>query len=323
MTVDMPNSSAFNRRQWGWAGTVKEFLDSPIEPWRSALAEHHRGLIGGMPSDSQRAAWDDEWAVLRSTMRDVCVARPDATSWGLTFEYELPLEGGRRPDVVLLAGSAILVLEFKTDPRLDPAAVDQVEAYARDISEYHSASHGVRMSPVLVLTKARAPIPHPTTTIVDAPSLAPCILRECREGTIDLEAWLTAEYAPLPMLIVAARRIFQNEPLPAIKRALSSSVPQAVDLLGRLAESASADSDRVLAFIAGVPGSGDLTMRFKVNGADLAVRGTNWIPLEELNARSTDAAHAAAGCRLSWRRAVAPARPARAAGTRARRRRRC
>ena len=46
--------------------------------------------------------------------------------------------------------------------------------------------------------------------------------------------------------------------------------------------------------IAGVPGSGSLTMRLKVNGADLAVRGANWIPLEELTARVTDEAHAAA-----------------------------
>jgi hypothetical protein len=46
--------------------------------------------------------------------------------------------------------------------------------------------------------------------------------------------------------------------------------------------------------LAGVPGSGTLTMRLKVNGADLSVRGANWIPLEELNARASDATHVAA-----------------------------
>ena len=46
--------------------------------------------------------------------------------------------------------------------------------------------------------------------------------------------------------------------------------------------------------LAGVPGNGVLTMRLKVNGADLSARGANWIPLEELNARATDVAHAAA-----------------------------
>jgi beta-mannosidase len=46
--------------------------------------------------------------------------------------------------------------------------------------------------------------------------------------------------------------------------------------------------------LAGVPGSGALTMRIKINGADLSARGANWIPLEELNARASDAAHVAA-----------------------------
>jgi hypothetical protein len=46
--------------------------------------------------------------------------------------------------------------------------------------------------------------------------------------------------------------------------------------------------------LAGVPGSGNLTLRFKVNGADLFARGANWIPLELAEGRNTDAAHAAA-----------------------------
>ena len=46
--------------------------------------------------------------------------------------------------------------------------------------------------------------------------------------------------------------------------------------------------------LAGVPGSGNLTMRFKVNGADIMTRGANWIPLEEIDGRNTDAAHVAA-----------------------------
>ena len=33
-------------------------------------------------------------------------------------EFELPFEGGRRPDIVVLAGSAVIVLEFKDEPRI-------------------------------------------------------------------------------------------------------------------------------------------------------------------------------------------------------------
>jgi hypothetical protein len=208
------------------------------------------------PSSSQVEAWRDEIRVMRSTLRDVAIAAPHAVAWNLVFEYELPLEGGRRPDVVLFAGQTMIVMEFKGDPRLDPAFCDQVLAYSRDLNEYHAASHALRSLPVLVLRQARGPIAGDQVTIVDPPSLAAVIIESESTGTIDLPAWLDAEYAPLPMLVTAARRIFQNEPLPAIKRALATSVPEAVDLLGQLAEDASARGRRVLAFVAGVPGSG-------------------------------------------------------------------
>lgn len=44
--------------------------------------------------------------------------------------------------------------------------------------------------------------------------------------------------------------------------------------------------------LAGVDGSGDFTMRFKVNGADIWARGANMIPMEEMEGRSSAAAHA-------------------------------
>jgi hypothetical protein len=64
----------------------------------------------------------------------------------------LPFEGGRRPDVVVLAGDAIVILEFKTTPLIAAPHIDQVAAYARDIREYHEASHWRRVVGVLVST---------------------------------------------------------------------------------------------------------------------------------------------------------------------------
>lgn len=44
------------------------------------------------------------------------------------------------------------------------------------------------------------------------------------------------------------------------------------------------------AALAGLWGSGNLTLRWKVNGADVFARGANWIPPEEVDARVSDAA---------------------------------
>ena len=220
------------------------------------MESHHRGLLGFPPSASQVDAWTQSDLVLRASFRDLAIADPSITSWGIAFEYELPLEGGRRPDVVVLAGGTVVVLEFKQNPILDRAAIDQVNAYSRDLAEYHSESHDRPVAPLLVLPTSANPAVVDGTPVVNADSLAKTILDLRSEGQIDISSWLNGTYQPLPFLIAAARRIFQNEPLPHIKRALASDIPQAVELLGTLAEQAAANGQRVLAFVAGVPGSG-------------------------------------------------------------------
>lgn len=241
---------------WGWAGTVRELLVLPQGRWLESLAAHHIGLHAERPSGSQVAAWSDELVVMTASLRDVCVAEPTAVEWGVVFEYELPLENGRRPDVVVLAGSAIAVLEFKQDISPRPAAVDQVQAYARDLAEYHEKSHGRPITPVVVLTRSKHSFDVAGAEVVDPAALAGLLLRSAEAGTIDLDRWLHSAYAPLPTLIAAARRIFEHEPLPAVRRALSTGIPEAVQLLGQLAEDAARHDGRILAFVAGVPGSG-------------------------------------------------------------------
>ncbi len=242
---------------WGWAGTVHEFLQTPDTTFLAALSNHHRRLLRAPPASTQTDAWREEHRVLTATLRLVFTAKQEALGWGIAFEYELPLEGGRRPDIVLLAGGSLVVLEFKSTGRVDRAAVDQTAAYARDLAEYHASSQERPIYPVLVLTKAKVPKGREQgVEILDVSLLAATIERLATPGTIDLSTWLNSDYRPLPFLVEAARRIFANEPLPHIKRALSAGIPEAVELLGQIAEDASRKGQRALVMLTGVPGSG-------------------------------------------------------------------
>lgn len=253
MNISLPSPSD----PWGWAGTVREFLDSTPENWLASLSEHHGRMFAGRPAGTQIHAWSEEYEVLAAALRMVCIAKPEATRWGVVFEYELPLEGGRRPDVVLLAGGAIAVLEFKSTPRLNRGFVDQVAAYARDLAEYHEESHGRLIHPILVLTRGRyEERMEQGVEVVDVALLGSSLQRAAADGEIGLKAWLNSDYKPLPFLVEAARRIFANEPLPHVKRALSAGIPQAVDLLCKIAGEAAANGQRVLVMLTGVPGSG-------------------------------------------------------------------
>ena len=107
-----------SRRTHGWSGSVRTFLDQPKSLVESKLQEHLLGLLGMNPSNSQFEAWIEEIDVLRQSLRDLAIARMDCLEWSLILEFELPLEGGRRPDVIILGPGRIFVLEFKQDHHL-------------------------------------------------------------------------------------------------------------------------------------------------------------------------------------------------------------
>ena len=71
---------------------------------------------------------------------------PEARSWGLIFEYELPRERGRRPDVVVLTGCSLNVIEFKGRHFAEQSDLDQVGAYGRDLAEYHAGSRDLKVN---------------------------------------------------------------------------------------------------------------------------------------------------------------------------------
>jgi hypothetical protein len=246
-----------DRKTHGWSGTVRNFLDQPVSLVEQSLESHLFGLLGFNAANSQVEAWLEELEVLRISFRDLAISKPDSLNWSVILEYELPLEGGRRPDVVVLGPGSIFVLEFKQDPTLSRSAIDQVAAYARDLAEYHSKTHGIQVLPILVPSKtAGISESRDVVQVVSPDKLASLLDSFEGENLFDLDDWLSGDYAPLPTLIAAAKMIFRNERLPSIKRAESYGVSKAVDRLKEIAKSAQENSERTLAFVSGVPGAG-------------------------------------------------------------------
>ena len=246
-----------NRKTHGWSGSVRAFLDQPQSLIEESLESHLRGLLGFNAAGSQVEAWFEEIEVLKRAFRDLSISKPSCLTWSVVLEYELPLEGGRRPDVIVLGPNKIFVLEFKQDPILQRSSLDQVAAYARDLAEYHSRSHGIEVVPLLVPTKTSDKSEIRDIVTVLSPDRLAAFLDSSEEVTpISLEDWLAGDYAPLPTLIAAAKMIFNNERLPAIKRAESSGVAKAVSKLREIVRNSEENSERALAFVSGVPGAG-------------------------------------------------------------------
>lgn len=231
-----------------------EFLDEERAALGVQLAEEHTRYYSQDAAVSQRSAWTTEVRVLRGSLAAIPRARP----WGLLIEYELPFEGGRRVDKIALAGRNVVALEFKETTRILRSDLDQVRAYARDLSEYHSVCRDREVSPLLVLPNRPDVDTNIDGTRVVGPPALGGVLQELAgpEPSIPMSDWLQGTYAPLPTLVEAARRVFQDEPLPAIRRAESAGVPRLLEWLHALVERAKTRGERHLVLIAGVPGSG-------------------------------------------------------------------
>ncbi|HEX8940113.1 MAG TPA: DNA/RNA helicase domain-containing protein [Candidatus Limnocylindrales bacterium] len=238
---------------FGWAGTGAEFVAHDpaalLHKLSDAAERHYRQA----PGHQQEAAWSHEVACLSTGLH----LASEAAQWGVILEYELPFEGGRRPDVVLLAGDRVLVLEFKDTSAPGQADIDQARAYARDLAEYHSCCRDRAVAPLLVLPHTRGRRRVDDVELVDCLALSGA-LQEFAGGEPQpaLSCLLDGMYSPLPSLVRAARLVWEREPLPFIRRAESAGIPDLLAWLHRLARDARARGERHLVLVTGVPGSG-------------------------------------------------------------------
>jgi hypothetical protein len=238
----------------GWAGTAADLVAADPTATLHRLSEQHERLYRDRPGVGQTTAWTAELHWVAAALRSI----DRAAEWGVVLEYELPFEGGRRPDVIVLPGSSVLVLEFKDTFEFDRAHIDQVDAYARDLSEYHTACRDLPVIPILVYTNRGGLDDSHEGVRVIGPDVLPRLFRdhEGEEGRVGLAEWSMGRYEPLPSLVTAARRLFNHEPLPAIRRAASIGIPQLLESLHSLVAAAASKGERHLVLITGVPGSG-------------------------------------------------------------------
>ena len=242
---------------WGWHGSVNTFLETKSEIILSELERNLHLLLGMNPSQDQKNAWVDEISTIEFALRESLQIEQSVSNWNLIFEYELPMEGGRRPDVLILAGNTIYVLEFKTHKKILQSELDQVAAYARDIEDYHLESRNKKIVPLLISIKDEEVAKEKSNIIITGKKhLSEYLVRLFTSGEIDVNTWLNSSYEPLPKLVDAAKKLFNDQPLPHVRKALSLGIDQAVDFLNKICEDAQKNNSRYLAFVTGVPGAG-------------------------------------------------------------------
>jgi hypothetical protein len=264
-------------------GSVSQFLSTP----HSAIIQHMQAQVTAIfgPTStpakisafnsSQHAAWVDELKVLAAALQSAVTTDPSASQWELVLEYELPQQGGRRPDVVVLAGNSVVVLEFKMKPHPTIADIDQLDDYVRDIKFYHTESHkSARVCGALVATLSASDTTYGNVTSLCPSGIASFLLSSATPGQMSIVTWVQSGYTPAPGLLNAAiQGWFNNSPtlpahlatnLPIVETALQKIIATAVNDLPTV---------RRLVIVTGEPGAGKTFLGLKL-AHDSTVPGT-------------------------------------------------
>jgi hypothetical protein len=210
----------------------------------------------------QRDAWLEQIRVLQTHLVGL--------AGSIFMEFSIP-RMGRRIDAVFLINSIVFVVEFKVgDSAFDRAAVDQVWDYGLDLKNFHEASHGASIVPILIATGAekspaielRADEDHVYRPIlVHSANLRPALDRALRtvEGlALDERCWPIAPYRPTPTIVEAARALYAQHSVDAIARydAGAQNLRVTSRRIEELVDEARARKRKLICFVTGVPGAG-------------------------------------------------------------------
>jgi Schlafen group 3, DNA/RNA helicase domain len=234
------------------------------------LGKSHDEVLGALVRNSdftveetQRDAWLEEIAILHKAL--------SAIHGTIYFEYSIP-RMGRRIDVVLLTGPAVLVLEFKVGEKDFPRhALDQVTDYALDLKNFHEPSHKLPVAPILIATEARCPRPSPLethhkdglflpvqTNAELLPEAIDAVLRRAAGVAVEPAEWEAGRYCPTPTIVEAALALYNGHSVAEISRSDASvtNLSLTSEFVSSVIEKSRTNSSKSICFVTGVPGAG-------------------------------------------------------------------
>ena len=239
-----------------YVDSIENFMGTEKATWQKEMYRAFKEVSDLPLTQSQIGAWADCYDVLQRELTY------NLSGFSIIFEYVLPYESGRRPDVLLVSNEAVIILEFKRKSVVLVEDVDQAADYGRDIREYHFASRNKTVIPMLVLTRAEnVSYVNKDVHICSADQLMSNINAAISSiGAVtpcDIHKWIASKYEPLPTMVEAARRFLQREKLPNIKQVhAGTNLDEAISCLKQVTEDAETNKKKVLALVTGVPGAG-------------------------------------------------------------------
>jgi len=266
--------------------TIQEFKKTDTKELLQSIANAANVDLNNPNEISQINAWKDEIKKLKVFFDSTT----EYDNYTIIFEYVIPYEQGRRPDVLIVSSKYLYILEFKQHLYgINPAYVDQVKNYALDFKGFHLESSNKEILPILVMSNEKdLNQTNGNVKVVSIDKLDGALLKLKGDTPLTKEqvnAFLNSKYEPNPNIISLALDIWENKEIPNIRKVNSSGIPQALEFINQISKL----NSHKLILVSGVPGSGKtyLGLKFvydnaKVNGIANSMYLTGNGPLEEV-----------------------------------------
>ncbi len=251
-----------------YADTVGNFRAASVDSLELTLLRAYESDRYKTLFTPQITSWRDAIETLKGAFDLLAAHDQSPNNWGVAFEFVIPRKMARI-DVVLLIGSAVVVIEFKGES-IDSAAADQAEDYCLDLLHFHGASRNRVIYPIVVgrtaapprLRRSRTFSELRPTTYLDIAGLAEWLKTTVNshhdEPQIPIHEWDRASYEPVPTIVEAAIGMFAEMQVEDIAKAGCDPInlTATVDAVRRIAAESADQGKKTICFITGVPGAG-------------------------------------------------------------------
>lgn len=184
------------------------------------------------------------------------------------FEYTIP-RMGKRVDNIVLHNNIVFVLEFKCgSEKYNRVDYDQVYDYALDLKNFHKASFGKLIVPILIATDANY-IKNDFITKDNVMEPLKCnaygikklildVSNKFNLPTFSYDGWIHSEYLPTPTIVEAAQALYTGHSVDDITRndAGIKNISITTDSINRIVEYSKQHKNKSICFVTGVPGAG-------------------------------------------------------------------
>lgn len=240
--------------------SVREFQLTDNNDILKKITQHM--LMNGYNYEhSQEKAWIDSIIFLKNNFP----YSKENLDFTLVFEYMLPLQGGRRPDVILLTKEQVIVLEFKGKNEFKEKDIEQALNYQSDIQNFHfeTAQNKQKVQCFMVYTEKINPENEKRIQVLTENNFTDRIEEIIVENTVidDKDKWFKSIYQPLENILIATKDLFDSGELPQIFRIKDSDIDDTIQEIHQRIDNR--QNKRQILFVSGVPGSGKTLVGLK------------------------------------------------------------